>query len=594
MREGRFIFRIGLIALFSAVLTGVCVRALWTISSSGGAVTSRTAVSARVEEAPRGDILDRNGNTLAGSEEIYSVRIEPEVWRKGDTEAKLARLRGILADCGVTLGEIPADKVVARGIPRQTAETIEKDRLLLSGAEVFTEFRREYEGLASHAVGRAGQISRDEYERLKGKGYKLNDTLGKDGIELAYENYLRGEDGKTSVELDEAGRVIGVLDETPMVPGDHLVLTIDAELQRVLEGLLAHTIDKLGTNAGGSAVAMKVKTGEILAMASYPDFDAAHFSRDYAGLSADPRSPLFNRAISGLYAPGSVFKMLTAVAGLESGAITTETKILDEGVYRAYESSGYAPSCWLYRKNGETHGLQDVIGAIKNSCNYFFYETGIRTGISQISKYARLFGLGEKTGIELPGESAGNLASPLSRAEKGGTWYDGDTLGASIGQSDHLFTPLQLVDYIAALTNGGVRYKPHIVKQILDGSDGSVIYETVPEISSIIPMSRENIAAVLEGMREVTEDGTASAAFKDYPIEVGGKTGSVQVSSQEADNGLFAAFAPFDDPEVAIVIVAEEAGTGGSLGGIARGFFDACFGLGGSEGNISSENRPLP
>ena len=594
MREGRFIIRIGFITLLAAVLTGVCIRSLWVISSSGSTVTSRIISSERVERAPRGDIFDRNGRVLAGSRMIFSVRVEHEVWTKGDTLQKLVRLRGILSPFGFTLDKIPEDGVVARDIPRETAEIIEKNRLMLSGVEVYTEPQREYEGIAAHVVGRAGGIYKEEYERLKDEGYGINDIVGKDGIELVYEGYLRGNDGKSTVELDEAGRVIGILDKTLMIPGDNVVLTIDSELQRVLEDLLCSTIEGLKTDAGGAAVAIEVKSGEILAMASYPTYNAMTFSRDYSELASDPRAPLFNRAISGLYAPGSVFKMLTAVAGLESGAITTETKILDEGIYKAYEESGYAPSCWLYRKSGDTHGLLDVIGAIKNSCNYFFYETGRRTGIKAISDYARLFGLGEKTGIELPGESKGSLASPGNRAESGGVWYDGDTLGASIGQSDHLFTPLQLASYIAALTNGGVRYKPHIVKQILDGADGAVIYESIPEIASIVPMDRENIEAVLEGMREVTEDGTASAAFRDYPIEVGGKTGSVQVSSQEADNGLFAAFAPFNDPEVAIVIVAEKAGTGGSLGGIARGFFDACFGLYEPESNISSENGYLP
>lgn len=573
MRKNKFFRRTVFVLVVISALTGLYVRALYDLSMSAQPVSTDYVTSLQTIPAKRGDILDRNGVLLAGSRLTWSVRVN-RLWYRGDTAGKLARLNAIL---GSALTEIPVDGVVKRNITMEQVAQLEQNKINLAGVEVYSDYARDYPAaLAAHAVGRVGALWKDELSTLLLQGYARDDVIGREGIERSMENVLRGADGTRRVELDEAGRIISVVSKTDAEDGKAVVLTIDADLQRTLESGLASTIEELKTGMGGSAVALEVKTGRILAIASYPTYDITNYSRDYAQLSADKRAPLFDRTIAGQYAPGSVFKMLTAVAGLETGKITTGTVIKDEGIYTYYEEAGYAPRCWLFRKTGETHGELDVIGAIKHSCNYFFYETGRLTGISAIDRYAEAFGLGKKTGVELPGEAAGVLASPESR---GGTWYDGDTLSAAIGQSDHLFTPLQLVSYIAALADGGVRYKPHIIKEIRY-PDGSVV-ETLSEVADIVSIEHKNLTAVLEGMREVTaEDGTASLAFRDYPIMVGGKTGSVQVAADQPDNAVFAAFAPFEDPEIAIVIVAEGAGAGGNLANIAREFFNACFKLG--------------
>ena len=572
MSEARPIKRIMFLALAVLALSGFYVRSLYELSISARPVEADVMTETQPVYARRGDIVDRNGVVISGSRLAFSVGVN-RLWYRGNPGQKLERVNEIL---GSSLESVPDDGILAKGITREQAALIEQSRIFLTGVEVYTSYVRDYPlAIAPHTVGQIGPIWAEEYQNLSQMGYELNSLIGREGIEKSYEDVLRGHDGSRRVELDEAGRIIGIISETPAEDGSTVVLTIDAALQQRLEELLAQTIEDLDTGMGGAAVALSVKTWETIAIASYPDYEVENYSKNYAELSADPRSPLFNRAISGLYAPGSVFKMLTAVAALETKTITTKTMIEDEGIYTHYEEAGYAPRCWLYRKNGTTHGELDVVGAIKHSCNYFFYETGRKTGISAIDSYAERFGLGIKTGIELPGEAAGVLAGPASC---GGTWYDGDTLGASIGQSDHQFTPIQLARYIATLAGGGIKYRPHIIKEIRS-PEGETLVSAGNEIEDVIPISNSNLTAVLEGMKEVTEDGTASLAFKGYPISVGGKTGSVQVAEGKPDNGVFAAFAPFEDPEVVIVIIAEGAGTGGVLGYAARDFFNACFGV---------------
>ncbi|MBQ2754707.1 MAG: penicillin-binding protein 2 [Clostridia bacterium] len=448
------------------------------------------------------------------------------------------------------------------------------------GVDIFTQFMRSYPygNLASHLLGRVGIIYQDEYEQLKGQDYGMNDIIGKDGIEKYMEKYLKGKDGVSSVVQNIDGKTSGVLETVSPTPGNNVFLTIDLKLQQVLEKSLKDTINNIrgvyGANAG-SAVVIDVKTGEILAMASYPDYSIENFNENYNSMINNPDLPMWNRAISGQYAPGSTFKILTAIAGLESGSVSSNETIYDEGVYRYYESSNYTPVCWIYSSKGKGHGSQNVTEAIENSCNYYFYETGRRMGIDTLDDYAEKFGFGDYTGLHFLGESKGVLASREYKEDTfGEKWYPGDTLQASIGQSYHLFTPIQLANYIATVANGGVRYKTTLVKSVKNSVNGNSILETKPEIAYEIEIEDNNYKAVVDGMKKVSESGTASDVFATFEVPVAGKTGTADVSSG-SPTGLFVAFAPIDNPQIAISVVVEHGGHGNYVAPVARDVISA-------------------
>ncbi|OQB16041.1 MAG: Stage V sporulation protein D [Firmicutes bacterium ADurb.Bin193] len=446
-----------------------------------------------------------------------------------------------------------------------------------SGIVISVEPIREYTNgtLAAHLLGRVGIMYKEEYEQLKSKNYSINDTVGKDGIEKILEEYLRGTDGVSSVEQSIDGKMSRVLESKPAKPGNYAVLTLDARLQSTLESSLDRVTANLRRTArgrgatAGSGVVLDVNTGEVLAMASYPTFDPSKFNELWGELNKDPNRPMWNRAISGQYAPGSTFKVLSAIAALESGAVTPKEGLVCDGVYDVYASSGYAPVCWIYTSSGRGHGTQNVTQALENSCNLYFYEVGRRMGIDVLSDFGAKFGLGEYTGIEIAGEAKGIFASRAYRERLGRLWYPGDMLQAAIGQSDHLFTPIQIANYIATIANGGKRYKPHLIKSVKSYTDATTIFETTPEVVDEIEIDPVNYRAVMDGMRRVSETGTASSTFVNFEIPVGGKTGSASVPSGEA-NGLFVAFAPFDDPQIAVAIVVEHAGSGSAIAEIAR------------------------
>lgn len=465
----------------------------------------------------------------------------------------------------------------ASDINMETVSYIREQGKRFSGISISVEPIRTIanETIASHIIGRVGRIYKEEYDDLKDKGYGMNDILGKDGIEKIMEEYLKGTDGKQSVEQSVDGRTLKVLETEPAVPGNNVALTIDLELQKVAEKSLAETIQRLSTQSesygasAGALAVVEINTGDVLAIASYPTYNQNTFNKDYTSLLANKDKPMWNRAISGTYAPGSTFKMLTAVAALESGVTDTKESIVDEGKYMYYESSNYTPACWIFTDTGRTHGPQDVSQAIENSCNYYFYEVGRRMGIDKLAEYGKKFGLGEYTGIELSGESKGIFASREYRESIGSTWYPGDTLQASIGQSDHLFTPLQLANYVATLANGGTRYKLHLIKEVKSGTDSKVIMKNFPEAVDKVEMSPENHKAILDGMKAVSETGTASNVFATYEIPVGGKTGTASVPVGTA-NALFVATAPLNDPQIAIAIVIEHGGHGNYAAPIAK------------------------
>ena len=466
---------------------------------------------------------------------------------------------------------------IATDVPMEVVSYIREQGAKFAGINVSVEpIRVNVNGtVASHILGRVGRIYKEEYDVLKNKGYGMNDILGKDGIEKIMEDYLKGTDGIQNIEQSVDGRTMKVLDNKEPIPGNNIILTLDLNLQKIAEDSLAETIKGMSTNpeslgaSAGAVCVVDVNNGEILAIASYPTFNQNTFNADYKSLLENNAKPMWNRAISGTYAPGSTFKMLTAVAALESGVTTPNEIINDLGIYRYYESSNYTPACWIYTDTGRTHGNQNVEQALENSCNYYFYEVGRRMGIDTLAKYGKKFGLGEYTGIELSGESKGIFASREYREKINSTWYPGDTLQASIGQSDHLFTPLQLANYVATLANGGTRYKLHLIKEIKNGVDSKIIYKNEPEIVDKIEIKPEHYNSIINGMKAVSETGTASNVFAGYPVNVGGKTGTASVPNGTA-NALFVAVAPLEDPQIAIAIVVEHGGHGNYVAPIAK------------------------
>ncbi len=485
---------------------------------------------------------------------------------------------------------------IANSISRESALEFNERSESFPGISVSVEPTRQYSSgnLASHVVGTIGKISEVK------EGYNTNDYIGKTGIEYLFEKYLKGQDGTKQIDMSVDGTNTEEYVTQEAVEGSNVVLTIDANLQKVTEEALANNIKKINSGGfgkkystnSGAAIVMNVKTGEVLSMASYPDFNPQDF---VGGISAEnwekyntEDTPQVNKTMQTAYAPGSIFKMVTAIAGLESGAISTKETINDTGVYPKYTN----PKCWIYTDYHRGHGRLNVSGAIQHSCNYFFYETADRMGIDTLAKYAKYFGLGTKTGIELPNETSGTLASKETKEnlyhEK---WYAGETLSAAIGQSYNSFSLVQIAKYISMLANGGNKIQPTIVEKIIN-SDGTEvpkeeIQNLINEKAGIkqedqeeISISQENLKAVLQGMESVTDDqgGTAYSIFKNFAISVGGKTGSAETSTGKV-NAWFVGFAPFEDPQIAVVVLVENGGHGYYTAEAVKEIIEQYFGM---------------
>lgn len=466
------------------------------------------------------------------------------------------------------------------------------------GVTIKTAAARVYNTkLAAHILGTVGAIWQEEwrsdestgYVGYADKGYNMNDLVGKDGVEKAFEEYLHGKDGKRLITTDENGKITGELYTREPQPGGTVALTIDIDLQQVVEDTLASTIqgmiDKDSNERGGAAAVIQVGTGEVLAMASYPTYDLETFNQDYDELVKDERLPMFNRATQGVYAPGSTFKLCTSVAALEEGIITPSTIIEDKGIYTYYVDP--QPMCWIWRQAHTTHGRINVSQAIVDSCNYFYYEVGRLTGIKKLDEYATALGLGQSTGIEI-GDVSGVLASPEWAEAHDREWTDGQTITAAIGQSYNLFTPLQLANYVATLVSGGEHYEAHLLKNVKSYDNSRVIdvYDKGP--LNDLNISDSTMAAVTKGMHDLTYDSLRSA-FSRCVVEAGAKTGSAQVGTDIA-NGTFVAYAPYDDPEIAIAIVVEKGGSGSLLANAAVDIINAWFTRDGTGATAAGED----
>ncbi len=489
----------------------------------------------------------------------------------------------------------------------QLAELME---LSTPGMSVLSTTVREYNTqYAAHLLGRIGPMDPDEYEVLKDQGYAMDAYVGKDGLEKVFEAQLHGVDGTLRTTVDQDGNVLSQSYVKMPVAGNNVELTLDIDLQMSAEKALEATILDLrehGVNGegegedakGGAAVVIDIKTGEVIACASYPTYDISNYSRDFNDLVSDKYAPLFNRALSAAYPPGSTFKMATAIAALDSGKnITRMTGVEDLGIYTYYED--YQPACLYWTNYHMTHGLVNVDKALAVSCNYYFYEVGRITGWQEIDKVAKTLGLGEPTGIELP-EEIGQRGNPETKKKVYAdypelqAWTGGDVLSLSIGQSECRFTPLQLAVYTAALANRGVRYKATILSRIISADYQTLIYESKPEILSKLEISDEAYGAYLNGMRlAVTdENGTAHKVFEDYEIPVCAKTGTAQHGSAGSDHASFVCFAPMDDPQIAIAVYVENGAQGGKLGNVARAIFDVYFAFVAENDTVQGENMP--
>lgn len=593
------LFRVAILVAF-AVLTGQLWRLQILHSESYQWQADANRFRLVPVDAPRGVIYDRSGRLLARNIPSYTISIVPSALPKNKEarEAVLNRLSLLLeipvssksaslGGAGTVLGIeeiLERDTIspylpvaIKRDVDKQVAFLIEEEHLYLPGVIVEIVPRREYPTgvLTSHIVGYMGYIPAERaqyYLDQVEEGYTLNDQVGLMGVEATYEKELHGRKGQKHIEVDAYGREVNVLAIDPPQPGHSIMLTLDLDLQRVAEDALREGMHRVGSTAG-VVIAMNPQTGEILAMVSLPSYDNNLFAKgitvqDYEQLQADPERPLVNHAISGQYPPGSTFKVIPAAAGLEEGVINYKTKLTCAG--KLLLPNKYFPDdptkaqvfkCWT----PWGHGALNVVEAIAQSCDIYFYQVGggfeefKGLGIEKLGEYARAFGLGEPTGIALPGEAAGLVPDDRwKRVNYGESWVTGDTYNAVIGQGYVLVTPLQLLNATAAIANGGVLYRPQVVYQVLD-SEGHVVRDYAPEVIRQLPVSQEHLGIVREGMRAAVTHGTAHRVNLGE-IPVAGKTGTAEYPGpRDAEGNLpthawFTAFAPYDEPEIALVV----------------------------------------
>lgn len=459
----------------------------------------------------------------------------------------------------------------ATDVSDEVASVIKENSGFYKGVDVQVANYREYADgtLAPHIIGVTGVISAEEYAELKNDGYGMADIVGKTGIEQLYEKNLKGTNGKKIVSTALDGTQTTVTEG--LQDGENIFLTIDSGLQKVTQDALAEKIESLNTanKSGGAAVVMNCKTGEVLAMATYPSYDLNTYYDDYNELVKDGNSPLFNRAIQAAYAPGSTAKVSTAIGILEEGAADKNSTVQCVGYYK------YGLSCNI----GHDSSYIDVETALQDSCNSYFYHYGGEVlGIEKMNMYRELLGLGQPTGIELY-ESTGILDSPSYRTSVGQTWQTGFSLQSAIGQAGNLFTPLQLCNMVATIANGGTRYSAHIVKSIVSADNSTIIMEKKPEVVVETGFKKENVDIVKEGMRRVASV-TLAGKFDDSVVEVACKTGTSTVEKTingkkgKYTNGFLVTMAPYDDPEIVVSIAVEGAYSGGSLSSIASAVYN--------------------
>ena len=505
--------------------------------------TAQNCFDAMVEKYELEDYLEKYGKEIVL--EIGNIRYE------------LTRLLFSVSN-PVTIAADVSDKTVA---------LVKEDGDKYKGADVKVVAYREYADstLAPHIIGTVRKINAEEYERLKDEGYGINDEIGESGIESAMEAYLRGTAGEKTVTIDAEGNVTEEVTKEP-VQGDTIVLTIDKDLQKLAQKKLKAICRKVSVYySTGAVVVEDCNNGEILAAASYPAYDLNEYYENYSSLAKERLTPLYNRFAMGTYAPGSTFKPMMSIAGLEEGAITSSTIFVCNG---ALTVAGHTFGCM------HTHGSENVKSALKDSCNVFFYNTARNLGIEKMNLYGSMFGLGEKTGVEIP-EAKGILAGPEYRKQFDMIWNPGDTVQAGIGQSDNLFTPLQLCNYTATIANGGTRYQMHFVKSRISNAT-DIVSDTGINVLQTLDINKKNLKTVQSGMRYVATDGGPSLIFSQLDVKVACKTGTstVVVKGVKHNNGFLITYAPYENPEISVATAIEMAGSGTSTAEITSSVID--------------------
>ena len=531
--------------------------------------------------APRGTFYDRNGELLVTNRPGFSVSLLPLTAPISDDV--IDRLSDLL--------KVPTDEIktkiaghsgfnpirIKTDVTPDIVAIIEEQKSQYPGVVIEVTPIRDYilkqEG--AHTFGYVSEINDAELEKMKDEGYKSGDIIGKFGLEKVYDKELRGENGGQQVEVDVSGKPVQILGRKEPVPGDDLELTIDINLQQAAEKAVDEQLTQIGAHAA-AAVVMNPQTGEILAMVSRPAFDPNLFahgisSKDWNQLNNNPYHPMDNKTITGEYPPGSTFKIVTGTAALTEGVVTPDEQIFDSGHH------------WIIPKgnaDGEALGWLNFRTALAHSDNVYFYEMGNRLGIDRLEKYARMFGLGAKTGIDLPYEATGLVANRRYKEKNfdDGEWYLSETFDAAIGQGFNLVTPLQAAMVMGEIAADGKRYKPHVVNRII-APDGSVVKDFQPELLSQLDVPEEDIKLVQDGLHDVTKYGTAASSFRGFTVDIAGKTGTAE-NSQGRDHGWFVAYGPFDNPNIVVAVIVENGGYGSqSAVPIGRKILEAAFGL---------------
>jgi penicillin-binding protein 2 len=582
------------LSIAAAILLFLLITRLWYLQIIEAENLMDLSESNRLRFVPvaasRGNILDRNGKVLVKNTPSFSLAVIPQdVKDKDILIGKLSKSLNI--DRSELLDKWEKGKgrakyypiMLASGITRDQMEYLEENRLQLPGIDIEMKPVREYPNitLGSHLLGYLGEISEDDLNQAGFNDYNPGDYIGKSGIERNWEHELHGSDGGRQIEVDARGRFLRIISESAPTVGNSLVLTIDSQLQKIAE-------DAFGDKAG-AAVAMDVNSGEILSFVSNPGFDPVLFTgkmpaKKWNEYLEDIRHPLENKALKGQYPPGSTFKIITALAGLEQGVIDDNTSVICKGSLSVGNSTF---KCW----NKKGHGEVNLRRALRESCDVYFYELGEKLGVNRISACAREFGFGKPLGIGLENEKGGMTpTSEWKEKRYGKKWFLGDTLSAAIGQGYVLATPIQLASMIATVANEGTVYRPQLVKKIVD-REGKVLKEFPPQIIRKLSIKPKNFRLVKEGLFAVVNEphGTGIAA-RLYEVKVAGKTGTSQVVKMHnykgeipykyRDHALFVAFAPYDKPEIAVAVVIEHGEHGGGAaapvaGRILRGYFEA-------------------
>ncbi len=531
--------------------------------------------------APRGTFYDRNGELLVTNRPGFTVSLLPLTAPiSDDVKQRISDLvhvpveeinKKIAAHSGFNPIRIKSD------VTPDIVSIIEEQKDNYPGVVIEVQPIRDYiyKQQGAHTFGYVSEINDEELAKKKDEGYKSGDIIGKFGLEKVYDKELRGADGGEQVEVDVSGKPVAILGRKDPVPGDDLVLTIDKNLQLAAEKAVDEQLAQIHASAA-AAVVMNPQTGEILAMVSRPAFDPNAFAHGISTkywnqLNNNPFHPMDNKTITGEYPPGSTFKIVTGTAALTEGVVTPEEKILDTGHH------------WIIPKGnseGEALGWINFREALAHSDNVYFYEMGNRLGIDRLEKYARMFGLGARTGIDLPYEADGLVANRRYKEKnfEDGEWYLSETFDAAIGQGFNLVTPLQAAMVMSQIAADGKRYKPHLVNRIV-APDGSTVKEFEPELLSTLDVPENVIKLVQDGLHDVTKYGTAASSFRGFNIDIAGKTGTAE-NSHGRDHGWFVAYGPFDNPNIVVAVIVEQGGFGSqSAVPIGRKILEAAFGV---------------